>query len=117
MLYAINGKSINSVPHRDEFNTLKARLSDSEYKMIMETLNSKIGSGEVHTSNWMPSKEDWKGPFLPIYKAAKGDYELSGKFFGLLVWEAFMNHSGHWTFVKNTKDESQITGMTYFPYK
>lgn len=92
MLFDLNGKRIEKISHPENFKIITDRLSKEEYSTIMAKLNSMIGSDEVHTSSWMPKKDDWDGVFKPIAeKAAKGDFELSGMLFGLLVWKAFMD--------------------------
>ena len=118
MLFDLSGREITRISHEDNYMLIKERLSDDEYTAIMDKLNDMIGEDEVHTSSWMPGK-NWEGTvFQPIYEtAAKGDFSLSGMFFGLLVWKAFMEHPAKWSFVKNTKEESNFTGMTYFPYR
>ena len=116
MLYSIDTlQPITNIPHKQEFDIWRSRLSDEEYNNIVIDLNSRISEDEVHTSSWMPGAE-WKGTvFNPIYeKACRGDVELSGKCFGLILWIVMMHRDEAWSFGRYEKDGIPIEGMTYF---
>ena len=68
MLYSLDsGSEITSIPHRHDFDRWRRGLSDSEYKAIVDELNSRINGTEIQTSSWMPGA-DWAGTvFEPIY--------------------------------------------------
>lgn len=116
MIYSIESENtINTIPYKDEYDVWRSRLSDHEYEAIIQDLTGKIGATNIQTSSWMPGK-NWAGTvFAPIYsKACLSDYEQAAKFFGLLVWESFPNHSDYWAFGRYELDGVPIQGLTYF---
>jgi hypothetical protein len=116
MLYAIDSESeITSIPHRNDYERWRRRLSHEDYEAIVDELNSRIEGTEIQTSSWIPGR-NWAGTvFNPIYENACAQDEVSAaKFFGLIVWETFMRHSDWWSFGRYEKDGIPITGLTYF---
>ena len=118
MLFEIYGKQINYIPHKSEFDLWKSRLSDSEFKSIVNELNNLIDGDEIHTSSWMPGN-NWRNTvYEPIYtKACNLDVNLSGLCFGLFVWYVFQNRSDEWCFGKFENGGIPRKGMTYFRKK
>ncbi len=116
MLYHIKtNRVIDDIPYRDEYDVWRGRLTDTEYKAIIDELASKIGNTEIQTSSWMPGKNWANTVFDPIYsKACNCDYVQAAKFFGLLVWETFLNHKDYWAFDHYELDGKPINGLTYF---
>jgi hypothetical protein len=99
MLYSTNSnKRVTTIPY------------EREYK-----LGAKIGNTDIQTSSWMPG-HDWSNTvFDPIYsKACNCDYDQAAQFFGLLVWEVFLNHPDCWAFGRYELDGIPIQGLTYF---
>ena len=121
MLVSIDtNKPIRAIPHRREFDGWMRKLlasPDGAVKLaaIEDELERRIDSDEIHTSSWMPGN-DWSGTvFDPIYQDACGhNVEVSGLFFGLLVWKAFMDHPDHWAFGRYEVNNIPIRGLTYF---
>jgi hypothetical protein len=118
MLYSIDSASeINSIPRSRlrDFEIWRGRLTDDEYRAILDELHRRIEGTEVQTSSWIPGA-DWSGTvFHPIYeKACLEDEDAAAKFFGLIVWDAFMRHPDWWSFGRYEKDGIPIQGMTYF---
>ena len=74
-----------------------------------------IAGNEIHTSSWMPGS-DWTGTVWELIytNACQYDTGAAGLFFGLFVWEAFMDHPDAWSFGRYEKDGTLIQGMTYF---
>ena len=79
------------------YKLLCSRLSEDELAAIRDTLDQRIDGSRIETSAWIPGN-DWTGTvYHPIYeKGARMNHELSGKMFGLLVWEAFERHADDW---------------------
>jgi hypothetical protein len=116
MLYSIDSDEyITNIPHKQDYDRWRSRLTEAEYEAIINELNSMIGDEEVKTSSWMPGN-DWSGTvFDPIYsRACKCDESASAKFFGLLLWEVMLNHPSVWSFGRYEKDGIPIEGLTYF---
>lgn len=116
MLYAVDkGSEITHIPHQQEFDRWRNRLSDQEYQAIVDNLNSRIEGTQIQTSSWMPGS-NWSGTvFQPIYeKACEFDERASALFFGLIVWVVFLERPEYWAFGRYEKDGIQISGITYF---
>ncbi len=116
MLYNVSsGKYVNNIPHLKEYNNWKSRMSVDELDAIFNELNARFDVNEVETSSWIPGS-DWTGTvFDPIYhKACRRNEVASGLCFGLMVWEAIMNHPEVWGFGRYEKDGIPIQGITYF---
>ncbi len=116
MLYSIDtDEYITDIPHKEDYERWRSRLTDTEYKSIVDELNSMIGDEQIKTSSWMPGS-DWSGTvFEPIYsRACNYDEGASAKFFGLLLWGVMLNHPSVWAFGRYEKDGIPIEGLTYF---
>ena len=110
-----SGKLATSIPFPDKFKLLTARMSPDEFNTAVDKLNSMIDGEKILTSSWMPGN-NWSGTsFDPIWrKAAKMDFDLSGKLFGLLVFYVFMQRPEIWVTGRFEKDGVPIGGRTYF---
>jgi hypothetical protein len=124
-LFSIDGDEMTRVPHDDQFNDWKSRLSTSEIDAIHNEFDAlidrKLSSGEeILTSSWMPKElchgdgQEWDGtPFQVIWeKACRQNWDHTGWCFGLFLWEHMMNRDEDWCFYKSGDDE--IRGTTYF---
>jgi hypothetical protein len=119
MLYSIDSESeVTTVPHYHDFVRWRKGLTDNEYEMIVRELNTRIDGTEIQTSSWIPGC-DWSDTvFHPIYETACSEDEVAAaKFFGLIVWDAFLRHPAWWAFGRYEKDGIPITGLTYFKIK
>ncbi|MBN1516300.1 hypothetical protein JXA32_07000 [Candidatus Sumerlaeota bacterium] len=124
MLFDINGRQQTRIPHRQNYNRWRRRLSDADHEQIMETLfhvmNQAIESGEaqgengIFNSSFIPGA-NWTGtPYQPIYEACGQDFEQAQLFYGLLVWEAVMLHDDDWIFIRQQNTPEHPLGLTYF---
>jgi hypothetical protein len=111
------GKSIDSVPFRKDFDTLRGRLSEAEFDDMVARIDELFdeAGAEIATAGWLPGS-DWRGtPFQPIYeKAAREDFGRSAMFFGQLVWYTVMNRPERWGSGKYQVDGRDIGSRTYF---
>jgi len=117
MIINVDNKRALGMPRAEDFKRLRGRLSAAEFDAAVDHINGLIdGAGDgIATAGWLPGN-DWSGsPLQPIYdKAARGDYSLSGKFFGLLVWYTVMERPEKWATGKYKKDGREIASRTYF---
>jgi hypothetical protein len=111
------GRSVDLIPYRTQFDTLRKRLSVDEFDAMLDRINELIDASgaEIATSSWLPTG-DWTGTtFEPIYrKAAPGDSQRSAMFFGQLVWYTLMRRTDRWATGKYELDDKQIRSRTYF---
>ena len=111
-------RTITHIPHAQPFDILQTRLSPDEFTMIVKHINELIdeAGAEIATSSWLPKKGDWTGtPLQPLYDtAARQNYDLAGKMFGLMVWYTVMHRPEQWASGKFEKDGIPISGRTYF---
>lgn len=116
MLYSVvTQKRVTTIPYPRDYRRWRTLLPDPDYEAILDELTNRINGTEIQTSSWMPGK-DWSNTvFEPIYsKACQFDYRESALFFGLLLWEAFLNHPECWAFGRFELDGIPIQGLTYF---
>lgn len=113
-----SGRTITRIPHRrDTFDPLRTRLGHNFNKIVayIDGLIDQAG-GEIVTAGWLPENRDWNGtPLQPIYDtAAKRNYGLAGRMFGLIVWYTVMQRDERWSFGRYKKGDIPIESMTYF---
>ncbi len=115
MLYSVeSGNFVMNLPHSKNFCQWRKNLSDADYQKILDNLNGRIDSDEIHTAGWMPGS-DWTGTvFEPIYHACGHNLEAAGLFFGLIVFKVMMERDDCWGFGKYEKNGVPIRSMTYF---
>ena len=115
MLFTIDKEPIKYIPHKQQYDIWRNNLSQEEFEAIVQALNERINTDEVHTAGWIPGSE-WEGTvFYPIYeKACLGDVDAAGKCFGLIMWEIMMNRPEAWAFGRYEKDGIPIQSLTYF---
>jgi hypothetical protein len=70
MLYSLDSsgpdQKVTSIPHQNDFDTWRGRLTDEEYQAIYDNLHARISESEIETSSWIPGS-DWTGTvFQPI---------------------------------------------------
>lgn len=111
------GGAMERIPYRSQFDALRIRLSDVEFDGMVARINELIDAagGEIATAGWLPGS-DWTGtPFEPVYtKAARGDFDLSARFFGQLVWYTVMKRPERWGSGRYQLDGKEISSRTYF---
>ena len=108
------------IPYAQTFNLLPTRLSQDEFDRIVEYIDGLIdkAGGEIVTAGWLPKgpkRGEWPPPLLPIYDiAARKNYDLAGKMFGLMVWYTIMQRPERWGSMKCERNGIPIRSRTYF---
>jgi len=119
MLFSIDGNEIADIPARrqKDYRTWRSRLTDAEYWAVVDEINRRIDAGtgkDVVVSSFLPGK-NWIGTvFEPLYHACHDNIEVSGWFFGLIVWQTMIDRDDEWYFMKAEFPDREILGMTYF---
>ncbi len=112
-----SGKPIDRILYRQEFEVLRARLSETEFDRMVARVNELIDASgaEIATAGWLPGS-DWTGTaFEPIYTvAARGDFDRAALFFGQLVWYVVMKRPEPWASGRYQLDGKDIRSRTYF---
>src|SRR5438034_10305001 len=107
---------ITTQTHEKRFQQWKQNLDPTDLQGIWDTLNSFIdneGKGEIVTSSWIPGA-NWDGThYEPIWWAVGEDWEMARFFFGLIVWNVFLNRRETWSFGRYPKTEGDVIGLTY----
>ena len=111
------GQPITRLPFREDFETLRQRLTTAEFDGAASRINELIddAGAEIATAGWLPGS-NWMGtPFEPIYtKGAAKNYEMAARLFGLLVWHVFTERPEPWGSGRYQKDGKDIGSRTYF---
>ncbi len=118
MLYSVDsGKYVKIMPHKKEFTAWMKKLSSSDYRAIIDELNSCIDGNDINTSSWMPGN-DWNGTvFQPIYHACNDDDVSAGLFFGLILFDLMIKRDDVWGLGRYEKEGIPIRGITYYLLK
>jgi hypothetical protein len=120
------GRAVTAVPFQPQFSFWKGKIGAPNVDAAKAEIHRMLGSGEVHTTSWMPGR-DWTGTaFDPIYWALQ-DEILAAKCFGLLVMECVLERSNgmaaevdmstspeNWGSGHYEKDGYPIKGRTHF---
>jgi hypothetical protein len=118
MLYTVDKQRITHIPHRNDYDRWRSRLSDEHYTAIMEEFRKVLDKGEVQVSSFIPGSDWTDTVYQPIYEeACDEDDRLAAFFFGLLMWNAVMEHPEAWSFQKYSRavpTAADIQGMVYF---
>jgi len=112
------GRPLTKTPYQETFN-LFSRMSPEEIDAARAAINLKIdaalGDKEILTAGWLPGNDWTDTAYHPIYeKAARRDYELAGRLFGLLVFEVFRERDEEWWTGRFELDGRAIESRTYF---
>ena len=63
MLYTIDGKKVEAIPHKPDHDWLASVLSATEYLAIIAAIHGKINDMEIFNASFLPGS-DWEGtPF------------------------------------------------------
>lgn len=122
MLYDLYGHRITEIPRREFYDHYRNAMSDVDYRGVIEAIHGELdqaiaqkGEEAVVKSSWIPGRNWLNTPYHPIYLACNQDFDQAKLFFGLLFWDAVMQHAEGWRFYKED-DPFKPTGMTYFRY-
>src|SRR5688572_4520480 len=115
MLYDISSRRpITRKPYAEDYARI-AKAIPEELPAIKAALNAMIDGTEIQTASWMPGNDWTNTPFAPIYeKAANRNFDLSAKYFGLIVWYVFDERPEAWASDRYELDGVPIKGRTYF---
>lgn len=108
-------RQVTDVPYQSDYTRLLGRMSPQEVAAIEGWINDRIDRDEIHTAGWLPGA-DWTGtPLQPIYeKAARRNPEVAAKYFGLMVYVAFMRRPEDWMSGRFELNGREIGSRTYF---
>lgn len=111
----MSDKPVTNIPFKSDYDVWMSRMTGAEITRIKAALNALIDGAKIKTAGWMPGR-NWSGtPYEPIYsKAARMNYEISAKCFGLMVYVVFMEREERWTSGRFEKDGKPIGSRTYF---
>ncbi len=72
MIIDVLTQKVLGMPRQQDFDVLRGRLSDDEFRAIVARINTLIdgAGGRIATAGWLPGN-DWTGtPFQAIYDKA-----------------------------------------------
>jgi len=115
MLFSIDGTKMDYMPHQQEYDLRRIKLSEEDYRRASDAINDYIDkSGGVFTSSFIPGRDWTNTPYQPLYAACNQSMEQAAMFFGQIVWKIVMNREEEWLFKKPDRDEDGIQGTTYW---
>lgn len=118
MLYDFNKgrkERVVQIPFKSTYDLICTRLTADELRDINSFIDEKVSGVEITVSSFLPGA-DWSDTPLEClyYKAARQNFDLAAKMFGLLVYVYFMNSEESWSsghYVIKGRDD---LGRTYF---
>jgi hypothetical protein len=114
-----SGKKMKESKYTDGFKQCRARLTDPQYKAIIDWIDGQIDTiangEEITDSSWLPG-HDWSGTVLdPLYTACGADEKLAGMYWGVLLWNRFVSHELDWFFkTKDRTEDEREPGKKYW---
>jgi hypothetical protein len=107
---------ITRQPHPDVWRLIVDRLPQETLDNIIAAIDAKIGEeDEVKVAGWMPGNDWTNTPFQRIYEiAARYDFDLSARMFGLVAWEAFKRRTDQWFTTTTTFAGRDVENRVYF---
>lgn len=112
-------KRMTRSKHTDDFKQCRARLTQAEYDLIDQWINTQIDTiangEEITDSSWLPGC-DWSGtPLDPLYRVCGADEKLSAMYWGVLLWNCFVSHELDWFFKdKDRTEDEKEPGKKYW---
>jgi hypothetical protein len=58
MLYSIDGKKIDNVPHKSDYDWLRTRMTHGDYEAIIGAIHSAMNKAQIFNSSFLPGP-DW----------------------------------------------------------
>lgn len=114
MLFDLNGNEVKRLPHREQFEAWRNRISDEDYERAVEAIKMLIHDKGEFNSSFLPGS-DWTGTaFEPLYEACGRNVTHAGYFFGLIVWSVVMEDEDAWVFKPSDKGEGDPLGTFYW---
>ena len=112
-------KQITAPAHRDTWQLIRDRLTDTEVDRIILAIHDKIGPDREFMVPGFMCGADWTGtPFEIIYtRGAKKSETLAALMYGSLAWEAFIRHPERWWTNKTTYAGRDIENRYYVRYR
>lgn len=108
------GRQKTRLPHSKDFYKWRKNISDTDYDIVVNELNSKINADEIHTAGWMPG-HNWMGTvYESIYHACNENEIKAALFFGLIVYKVFMDRDDVWACGRFELNGKSIKSLTYF---
>jgi hypothetical protein len=112
------GLTVTKHPHAQNVALMRRHCGVARYRAMLDDLEQRVHDKEVATSSWMPPREDWRTTaYAPLAEIANGNWGISGKLFGCLVFAHFMGRAERWGFGRYMRNGSPINGVTYFLLK
>jgi len=114
MLYDLKDNQLTHIPHSEEYEQWRARLSDTDYDAIIAELHRIMDENQIFNASYIPGS-DWQGTvYQPIYHACDENWDEARLFYGLLVWGAVQLHADDWRFYREERPGRDPIGLTYF---
>jgi len=114
MLYDPKDNQLTHIPHSEEYEQWRARLSDADYDAIIAELHRIMDEKQSFNASHIPGR-DWQGTvYQPIYHACADNWNQARLFYGLLVWIAAQLHADDWHFYREESRGRDHIGLTYF---
>lgn len=137
MLETLDGRPINRVPHRQEFDAVVRRLGTgrtaavrAELNRIVDEMKPDAQTGlRTCSSSYLGSElTPWQPPLESLYDVAReilgaaaeeqDVQDRAALIFGLFVWECILSRDERWAFydpnLSPNDPNREITGKVYF---
>ncbi len=119
MLYSINNAQVKEVPHQDQYRKSLELLKPEETAELKAIFEKIINENKNHNSYVLGSKyldePRLRELLLIVSEGRKSDL---GQYFGLFLYQAFIDHPKEWTFLRpESTGRLAAKGYNYYPRK
>ena len=114
MLYNLERKVMEYLPHEEEFDRKRANVSDEDYYALIDDINEYCNTHDTVKAAYF-AESDWMERFWEVLGGAcGGNREDAAMFLGQILWVALQERDDDWAFYREEALGDNIAGMKYF---
>jgi len=113
MLYSVDKKLMTKVPHAQDYETIRGRISDPELAALESAINMALNTADVFRARQLTPNPIQGSVYEPVYNAVGQLVEPSSKWIGLLIWHVLMERDDSWMF-QNADPDDPEAGKVYW---
>jgi hypothetical protein len=108
---------VKRVSHIEEYENMKAKMSDEDFDAVWDFLESDLLGEKVFSCSTkypMTNQKAWRGSLSKLFEAAGRNVEVTGYFLGLLVMDIIINADEQWLCTKTNITKRDFATLCYW---